>query len=70
MKSSNMAMSKFKHYSIESLYDNLCEGFNDQKKEMTDKNFKDIRGVNIVDFNQLQSSAPCWLSGIFRSSKC
>jgi hypothetical protein len=42
MKSSNMAMSKFKHYSIESLYDNLCEGFNDQKKEMTDKNFKDI----------------------------
>ena len=35
MKSSNMAMSKFKHYSIESLYDNLCEGFDDKKNKIT-----------------------------------
>ena len=31
MKSSNMAMSKFKHYSIGSLYDNLCDAFSGHK---------------------------------------
>jgi hypothetical protein len=50
MKSSNMAMSKFKHYSIGSLYDNLCEGFDNQKKKM-DKNFKEINKTvnNIIN---------------------
>ena len=40
MKSSNMAMSKFKHYSIGSLYDNLCEAFDKQKDSI---NFDEIK---------------------------
>ena len=41
LKSSNMAFSKFKHYSIGNLYDNLCESFDDKKEEIS-KYFNDI----------------------------
>ena len=41
MKSSNMAFSKFKHYSIGNLYDNLCESFKKKKEEILN-NFDEI----------------------------
>ena len=41
LKSSNMAFSKFKHYSIGNLYDNLCESFDNKKEEILN-NFDEI----------------------------
>lgn len=41
MKSSNMAMSKFKHYSIGSLYDNLCKAFDNQKDSINFETIED-----------------------------
>jgi len=52
MKSSNMAMSKFKHYSIGSLYDNLCEAFDNQKDSI---NFETIE-ENVDDILKNDSS--------------
>ena len=50
MKSSNMAMSKFKHYSIGSLYDNLCEAFDKQRDSIDFKKIQD-NVENILENN-------------------